>query len=59
MKSLQEYDKSYNPETRFQLLNLMDSHDTDRLASHIGNPDLFYDKMVNLHDNPEYVPKSI
>jgi cyclomaltodextrinase / maltogenic alpha-amylase / neopullulanase len=48
------YDKSYDPETRFQLLNLMDSHDTDRLASHIVNPDLFYDKMVNLHDNPQY-----
>jgi glycosidase len=48
------FEKSYHPETRFQLLNLMDSHDTDRLSSHIVNPDILYDKLVNLYDNPHY-----
>ena len=51
---LHNLDKSYPPETRYQLLNLLDSHDTDRIASHIVNPDLFYDKMVTLNDNPAY-----
>lgn len=51
---LQELDKSYAPETRYILQNLMDSHDTDRLASNIVNPDLFYDKNVGLNDNPAY-----
>jgi len=51
---LYDIDQDYHPETRYQLLNLMDSHDTDRLSSHIVNPDIFFDKMVNLHDNPTY-----
>ncbi|RMH66239.1 MAG: DUF3459 domain-containing protein [Calditrichaeota bacterium] len=51
---LAELDKSYAPATRYQLLNLMDSHDTDRLASNIVNPDLFYDKHVGVKDNPDY-----
>ncbi len=51
---LYDLDLSYAKETRYQLLNLMDSHDTDRLSSHIVNPDLFFDKMVTLHDNPGY-----
>ncbi len=53
-RRLVELDNSYHSETRYQLLNLMDSHDTDRLSSHIVNPDIFFDKMVNLHDNPTY-----
>ncbi len=51
---LKKLDQSYPLQTRYQLLNLLDSHDTDRIASHIVNPDLFYDKMVTLHDNPAY-----
>lgn len=51
---LYDLDQSYHPDTRYQLLNLMDSHDTDRLSSHIVNPDLFFDKMVALNDNPSY-----
>lgn len=47
-------DASYAPETRYQLLNLMDSHDTDRLSSNVVNPDLFYDKHVGVRDNPGY-----
>jgi len=54
VSKIQKLDESYHPQTRFQLLSLMDSHDTDRLSSHIVNPDLMYDKMINLHDNPNY-----
>jgi len=54
VQRLQDLNKSYPPQTRYQLLNLLDSHDTDRIASHIVNPDLFYDKMVTLNDNPAY-----
>jgi glycosidase len=32
----------------------MDSHDTDRLASNIVNPDLIYDKMISVPDNRAY-----
>ncbi len=51
---IQKLDTSYHPLTRYQLLNLMDSHDTDRLASNIVNPDLFYDKNIGVFDNPDY-----
>jgi glycosidase len=36
------------------MLNLMDSHDTDRLASMILNPDGWFDHRINLRDNPDY-----
>ncbi len=52
---LESLDKSYPDRTRFTLLNLMDSHDTDRIASNIINPDLFYDKYVGVKDNPTYI----
>jgi glycosidase len=32
------------------LLNLMDSHDTDRLTSNVVNPDRFYDKHISWWD---------
>ncbi len=51
---LEQQDRSYPRRTSYTLLNLMDSHDTDRLASNIVNPDLFYDKRVGVHDNPDY-----
>ena len=54
MQKLLNLDKSYRPEVRYQLQNLMDSHDTDRLASNVVNPDLFYDKQVGARDNPGY-----
>ncbi|HED09724.1 MAG TPA: alpha-amylase [Caldithrix abyssi] len=53
-REIMRLDRSYAPQTRYQLLNLMDSHDTDRLASNIVNPDLFYDKGIGLGDNPYY-----
>ncbi len=36
------------------LQNLMDSHDTDRLASQIQNPDRWYDHRANPAQNPDY-----
>ena len=42
------------PECNEVLMNLLDSHDTDRLSSRIANPDLKYDHNVGLHDNPDY-----
>lgn len=51
---LQDLDKGYPEHAKFVLMNLMDSHDTDRLSSNIVNPDLFYDKMISLNDNPYY-----
>lgn len=44
----------YRPEATAVLMNLMGSHDTDRLASQIVNPDTRYDGNVNLNDNPDY-----
>ncbi len=54
VKNLKKLDERYAYAFRYQQLNLMDSHDTDRLASNIVNPDLFYDKNVSLTDNPYY-----
>ncbi len=53
-RRLGELDERYAYPFRYQQLNLMDSHDTDRLASNIVNPDLFYDKNVSPKDNPDY-----
>ena len=36
------------------LWNLIDSHDTDRLASMIVNPDRDYDRQAGPRDNPNY-----
>ena len=44
----------YPEESDCVLMNLFDSHDTDRLASRIVNPDLSYDKNVGASDNKEY-----
>ncbi|NOX37611.1 MAG: alpha-amylase [Calditrichaeota bacterium] len=38
----------------YLLWNLMDSHDTDRLASMIINPDREYDRMCDPRHNPDY-----
>jgi cyclomaltodextrinase len=51
---LKDLESTIPAPTNHVLLNLMDSHDTDRLASHIVNPDLFYDKMISVPDNPQY-----
>ena len=51
LKSLRD---DYPSESDFVLMNLLDSHDTDRLSSHILNGDLPYDKNVGLGDNRDY-----
>ncbi len=44
----------YRSDVNEVLMNLLDSHDTDRLTSRIVNPDMHYDHAVGLHDNPAY-----
>ncbi len=46
--------RDYLKERDAVLMNLMDSHDTDRLLSHIVNPDLTYDHRVGTADNRRY-----
>lgn len=46
----------YPPESNFLMMNLIGSHDTDRFASMIKNPDLNFDRMRSLRDNPAYEP---
>jgi cyclomaltodextrinase / maltogenic alpha-amylase / neopullulanase len=41
-------------ETALALLNVLDSHDTDRLASQAVNPDRAYDHMVGPASDPKY-----
>lgn len=52
---LQEIIALYGNETSLLLWNLIDSHDTDRLASMIINPDRDYDRNGGLRDNPDYL----
>lgn len=52
MDTLQQ---NYGNQTMQLLWNLIDSHDTDRMASMILNPDLNYDRMRSLRDNNDYV----
>jgi glycosidase len=44
----------YREEVNFSLLNLLDSHDTDRLPSMIVNAGLRYDHQNGLGDNKNY-----
>ncbi len=53
-QKLDKLNKNYGNETSQLLWNLMDSHDTDRLASMIVNPDRDYDRMAGPRDNPDY-----
>jgi len=45
---------SYAPQKAQILLNLVDSHDTDRVASMILNPDRDYNRKAGPRDNPGY-----
>lgn len=53
-KRLQSLLRDYPMDINYVLLNLYDSHDTDRLGSHIVNYDLSYDQKVGLTDNKKY-----
>lgn len=44
----------YPDTANFALLNLFDSHDTDRLASMIKNPNRAYDRDATPQSNPQY-----
>lgn len=46
--------KDYPMDINYVLLNLYDSHDTDRLGSRMVNVDLSYDKNVGANDNHDY-----
>ena len=49
--------EAYPEEVNQIVLNLVDSHDTDRVASMIRNPDRNYDRQAGLRDNPDYDPR--
>ncbi|MBC8044455.1 MAG: glycoside hydrolase family 13 protein, partial [Rhizobacter sp.] len=55
LDSLAQHLASYPDEVNHVLMNLFDSHDTDRLASMILNPDRNYDRDATPRDNPKYV----
>ncbi len=52
--SLQQIYGDYGWEHSLACQNLMDSHDVDRLASQIVNPDRWYDHWAAPKDNPDY-----
>lgn len=54
---LQKLRRTYPDETNHILMNLIDSHDTDRVASMIVNRDRDYNQQAGLRDNPEYDPR--
>ena len=51
---LRQIQKLYPGDTIYLLWNLIDSHDTDRLASMIVNPDRNFDRGNNPRSNPDY-----
>ena len=55
LNKLKEIDKTYPAGYLHLLQNLMGSHDTERLASLIFNPDRNYDRDAN-EGNPDYNP---
>ncbi len=55
INKLKEIDETYPSENLYLLMNLVDSHDTERLSSMINNPDRKYDRDANAR-NPNYNP---
>ncbi len=53
-EELEDIRNDYPTETNYILQNLIDSHDTDRLASMIRNPNRPYDDRNGLRSNPAY-----
>jgi len=52
--AIRQIHSDYNWEKVLVCQNLMDSHDVDRLASQIVNPDRWYDHQAAPKDNPDY-----
>jgi len=46
--------KDYDKDNLYALMNLLDSHDVDRIASQIINPDRWYDHDASAKDNKNY-----
>ncbi len=46
----------YSERTNLLMMNLVDGHDTDRMASMIMNPDRNYDRQAGVRANPDYNP---
>ena len=46
--------KNYDKDNLYALQNLLDSHDVDRIASQIVNPDRWYDHAASAKDNKNY-----
>jgi cyclomaltodextrinase len=53
-RRLQSLLHDYPEDHNYVLMNLFGSHDTDRLASHIVNRDVLYDKNTGVADNRLY-----
>ncbi len=53
--SLYNQYRDYNHENLLALMNMMDSHDTERLASIIVNPDHLYDHYANPQQNSDWL----
>lgn len=53
-RRLKQLRDDYPADVNYGLMNLLDSHDTDRLASQIINPDDDYDHRDTPRDNPHY-----
>jgi len=51
---LEQVRRDYRPETGYALQNCLDSHDMERLASAVVNPDRWMDHANNLQYNPEF-----
>ncbi len=54
MRRLDSLRGEYPADENYVLMNLLDSHDTDRLSSQIVNPDTKFDKNVSVNDNKDY-----
>ncbi len=52
--SIKVLEKDYNNDNFYALQNLLDSHDVDRIASQIVNPDRWYDHQASAKDNRNY-----
>lgn len=56
-KRLRELREIYPEQTNHAMMNLLDSHDTDRLVSMIKNPDRDYNQQQGVRHNPDYDPR--
>ncbi len=54
-KRFNQLKNNYGEERLRKLWNLIDSHDTDRIASMVLNPDLNFDRNRSPRDNPAYI----